>query len=514
MHSRSKIQFVGGGFGNGKTAAECIKALEIGRAYPGSNILIARSTFPRLRDTIMKEFKKWCPADWIKSFPQSENSSKTCTLINGTEINFRYVQQKGKGDETGDTKSNLLSATYDAIFVDQIEDPEIMHKDFLDLLGRLRGNTKLDPTYRSDLLGDAPMPLTGPRWMSITSNPTRNWVYKKLIKPYHDYKEGRPNEDLLCQRNEEGSVVLVDGRPVPIIEVFEGSTYENKDNLGADFIQTLESAYTGQMRQRFLLGEWAAYEGLVYPMYDPSVNLVSHKKMSDWFYYWLERGQTLTIVEAYDHGIAVPACYLFGFVDPFGNVCVLDGFYDVGVSVEQMTDKIKAIRSLYLGNMTYQDAILADPAIFRRTTGGINVVGVTVADLFYNDGFGVNMVRASNDIIHGIAKVQSYLNAHRYHQNPFTGDSPAPYLYFSDTLTFLDDEMGDYIWKHDTYGDMTDKPIDRRDHAMDTLKYLLTYRPRVADIKIASIRKIPPYLAGWHEGLDTHNDKGHRYGRN
>ena len=35
----------------------------------------------------------------------------------------------------------LLSATYDWIGLDQIDDPGITHKDFLDLLGRLRGDT-------------------------------------------------------------------------------------------------------------------------------------------------------------------------------------------------------------------------------------------------------------------------------------------------------------------------------------------------------------------------------------
>ena len=120
LNSKAKVQFYGGGFANGKTASACIKAINLAKDYPGSNGLIARSTYPKLNDTIRKEFVKWCPEDWIKSFPRSQNSSNTCTLTNGTTINFRYIQQQGKSHQES-TTSNLLSATYDWIVVDQID---------------------------------------------------------------------------------------------------------------------------------------------------------------------------------------------------------------------------------------------------------------------------------------------------------------------------------------------------------------------------------------------------------
>ncbi len=66
VNSWSKVTIYGGGFANGKTAALCIKALNVAKDYPGCNMLLARSTYPKLRDTLMKEFRKWCPANWIK----------------------------------------------------------------------------------------------------------------------------------------------------------------------------------------------------------------------------------------------------------------------------------------------------------------------------------------------------------------------------------------------------------------------------------------------------------------
>jgi hypothetical protein len=53
---RHRIQVFGGGYANGKTAALCIKCLMFSRDYPGSNGLIARESYPKLNDTVRKEF--------------------------------------------------------------------------------------------------------------------------------------------------------------------------------------------------------------------------------------------------------------------------------------------------------------------------------------------------------------------------------------------------------------------------------------------------------------------------
>jgi hypothetical protein len=122
------------------------------------------------------------PPDWIKKMPTQDDN--TCYLTNSTIVNFRYISQRGKQNVDGSTTSNLLSATYDWIGIDQIEDPEIVHKDLLDLMGRLRGQTP----YRPDGEEDTTMPDSGPRWLMLTSNPTSNWVYKEIIKPIHVFK--------------------------------------------------------------------------------------------------------------------------------------------------------------------------------------------------------------------------------------------------------------------------------------------------------------------------------------
>jgi len=495
--SRAKIQIFGGGFGNGKTTGAVVKALQLAKDYPGSNGLVARSTYPKLNSTIRKEFEKWCPKSWVARNVNSKEN--LIELKNGTVINFSYIAQGGKNEES--STSNLLSATYDWIVVDQIEDPEISHKDFLDLLGRLRGNT----TYQGD---DETMPTSGPRWLIAMCNPTRNWVYRELVKPLQDHKIGLKNNKLLW--DEENNC--------PLIELFEGSTYENAENLPADFIKTQEAAYKGQMRERFLLGKWGAYEGLVYPQYDASVHLIQHEEMEAYYDALIEEGVVPTILDAYDHGIASPSCYLFGFVDRIGNVHVLDGFHEKELLISTAASRMKKIRKEYgfvEGNLYHDDIItshkvLADPAVFRRSSGGSKTVGTTTSGLFRENG--IQMTRANNDILNGIAKVQSYLAIDDYHLNPYTNTLGSPRIFFSTNLDFIDREIVDYYWRKDTSGEYEDLPMDRNDHGMDTMKYLLTNRPRVA-IATAPKQALPPRRMLWseREANPMQDNRKHRY---
>lgn len=499
LASRAKIQIIGGGFGNGKTAATCVKVIQIMQDYPGANALIARSTFPKLNDTIKQEFQKWCPPRLISSFPQSKNSDNTAKLSNGGRINFRYIAQQGKQAES--TTSNLLSATYDIAAIDQMEDPEIVEKDFYDILGRMRGNS----IYRGN---DPTMPKSGPRWLILTCNPTANWFYRRIIYPYHRYMAtGEILPDLLVERI-DGEPVMVDGKPILMMELFEGSTYENKDNLGADFVKSLESIYRGQMKERFLLGKWAAFEGLIYPEFDELIHMQSPEAMQELYEENIYYKGGVDQIEGYDFGIADPSCYLYGYVDASGIVHILDGFHRAEMSVRDQIAEIKRIRVKFGGR---DDMILADPSIFRRSNTGAQQIGATTAEIFYDSGKGVRMMRASNDIDSGILKVKAYLQHYDYLRNPYRGDAGSPRMFIASHLEFLRDQYTTYMWDKNKDGSPMDKPKGGRDHAMDTTKYLLTNMPGPAEIK-PPVSKIPAYMQ-WHEINTQVDEKAHRYGR-
>jgi len=483
--SRNKVQFFGGGFANGKTTALVIKALKLCADYPGSNGLLGRSTYPKLNDTLRKVFFQWCPPDWIKKMPTQDDN--TCYLKNETVINFRYISQRGKQNVDGSTTSNLLSATYDWIGIDQIEDPEIVHKDLLDLMGRLRGQTP----YRPDSIEDTSMPDSGPRWLMLTSNPTSNWVYREIVRPLQVYQRTGRKMDQLMVNPKTG---------IPIIDLVEGSTYTNQENLTPDFIQTLEASYRGQMRKRFLEGLWAAFEGLVYQDFLEETHLISRDQAMEHLWALQRNHYHVKAIEGYDFGLSSPSCYLFGYVDDWGRVVVLDGYYQRNFHYTEQPSRVDAIRRKYSHLVNIEDRIHADPSIFKQKVIAKHVdTGTPVAHLLSADG--MECRPATNDIVTGIAKVTAYVGEHSTHEHIVTGKTPGPLLYFVDDMDFIADEITNYYWDRTTTGEHIDRPIDRDDHAMDAIKYMLSHLPEPAEIIVPKDKKPKPWMF-WHEEGD------------
>jgi hypothetical protein len=484
--SRAKMQIFGGGFGNGKTTALVIKGIQLALDYPGSNGLLARATYPKLNDTVRKEFMKWCPPEFIKRKPTQDDN--TVYLHNGSVINFRYLSQRGKQREDGSTSSNLLSATFDWAGVDQIEDPEIAHKDLLDLLGRLRGQTP----YRPSGEDDPTMPPTGPRFIMLTANPSPNWFFREIVQPYHIWKKTGARTDKL----------IVDSDTLlPIMELFEGSTHTNAENLPADFIKGLESMYKGQMRDRFLLGMWAAYEGLVYPGFRREMHMLPEATL-EWILAQAKmRRIKIKSLECFDFGLTSPSCYLFGFINEIGQVFFVDGYYEPDYDYRDQAKKIKEIRAKWAHFISREDDIYADPAVFKRVVVGAKKnIGSTVAQLFEDEG--VTLTPASNQIMSGITKVAAYINGYEGFTHPVTKEDEAPLVYFNDKLQFIEDEITSYYWqKHPVSGKNLDEPMDTNDHAMDTLKYGLANRPQPSAIVLPK-NALPPKWMYWREQTD------------
>lgn len=459
LKSRNKIQIIGGGFGNGKTAAVCIKALRLAKDYPGSNGFIGMATYAQLNDTIRQEFYKWIPPAWVDRWPTIANN--TLFMTNGSRVNFRYLQQKGRTSADGQTSSNLLSATYDWAVVDQMENPAISYKDFLDLLGRLRGSTP----YKGE---DDTMPLDGPRWLMLTSNPAFNWFYHKLIKPMMHYRAtGEIHPDL-----------IVDEETLkPLIDLFEASTYENKHNLPEDFIKGMESAYKGQFRDRYLGGEWGAFEGLVYPTFDPDFHMRPHDDIMKYLFRMKQSGVTLDIFAGFDYGMAVPSCFLLGFITPQGVPVIVDGYYRPSIDPSDDGRDMSRLLAQYSPYIDTEGAIKADPAIFKKTIIKRQGRGAQTIASILRDDFDLNLTRGQNDIMNGIAKVSSYLNITE-NIDPFTFQPNGPAIIFSSHLSFLADEFNSYFWKVGPDNSRIDEPIDRNDHAMDSLKYAMSELPQ------------------------------------
>lgn len=494
-----------GAFANGKTTALIAEALKLCVDYPGSVGMLGAAVFADMEKTVVREFERWCPPTWIKSFPKN---SMTCTMHNGTVIDFRYVaRREGDGAESG--TSHLLSSNYDWIGVDQMERPEITQNDFNHLMGRLRGQTPYAGAY-------ANMPLTGPRWLLLTANPALGWLYKQVVKPRHDFDNGLDNPLLICERDEYGNRILdANDRPQPMVELFEATTFDNAQNLQPDYLKGLLSTYNGKMRDRYIYGKWTAFEGVIYgEHFDSNIHMVPHKFMLEHMSTLRAMGYQLELIEGYDFGIAKPSCYMLGLVDANGTIYVVAGFYEARLGITEQANRIHQLRSEYASVETMRlnvpPFVRADPQIFKDTNAGKQTVGDSIAKMFQDED--VFMVRGNNNVQNGILKVQEYLRIDDKRPNPFTYSHGAPSIYFSDTLHWFVDEIENWRWKQAKDEGMQEAPADGDDHALDTLKYMLSLPPKAGQL-VGRRETLPKAVRQWMESDTTvaRDRRHHRY---
>ena len=87
----------------------------------------------------------------------------------------------------------------------------------------------------------------------------------------------------------------------------------------------------------------------------------------------------------------------------------------------------------------------------------------------------------------------------------------APYFYYSDRCEWFENEITSYYWDTNSSGEKTDKPVDKNDHAMDMVKYLLSHAPEPASIKAAKTSTIPSYITEWQEIERVPEYNAHRH---
>ena len=219
----SSIVAMFGGLGNGKTFGGCLKAILriLDPAHPPQLGLLARQTYPELRDSTQRTFFEILHL--IGLLPgihyEYKKQENRCIFNNGHEVIFRSLDDPAK----------LLSINLGWFYIDQAE--EINEDVYLTLLGRLRAVDKPQG------------------WMS--GNPLgHNWIWRRFIND-----------------------------PIDGHKIYNAPSDENSDNLPDGYIESLQKNYNDIWVNRYLYGSWDAFEGQIYPDYDDRVHIVPDKQL-------------------------------------------------------------------------------------------------------------------------------------------------------------------------------------------------------------------------------------------
>ena len=215
----------------------------------------------------------------------------------------------------------------------------------------------------------------------------------------------------------------------------------------------LRDGLTGVTRSRLYSGEWVAAEGLVYPMFDPNIHVISKYELPlHWPRIWV---------------------FDFGYVDPF---------VWIELTENPNTGEVFLTRELYHTNMLVSDAAELIRKDDRRIVPYALICDHDAEDrATLEKSLGFLTLPAYKHIHPGIQCLSNRLRT----DGPRFKDKPGVFLMHGANIktdpnlksrhkpTCTEDEFPVYQWDtakidQDKYKDM---PIDKNNHGMDALRY-------------------------------------------
>lgn len=213
-------------------------------------------------------------------------------------------------------------------------------------------------------------------------------------------------------------------------------TMEDNLTLSADIKARYRAQYTGVFFKRYILGLWAAADGLIYDMFDPARHVAPSPPATagDFFV-------------SCDFGTQNATVFLLWQREAGADrwVCLKEYYYSGRDERRQKTvaeyvDDLQA----WLGGVVPRQ-IIVDPS-----------ASPLIAELMKRK---YRVLKGENDVVPGIADVASMLQADK--------------LLFAAVCRRTIEEFGVYAWDAKAADRGEDAPVKQRDHAMDAVRYFV-----------------------------------------
>lgn len=386
LESKARFTLFSGGVGAGKTHIGAFKSFLVGSKAVCTGMAVA-PTYRMLKDSTLIKFQEIAEdviAEYIKS-------DMIIVLENGTRILFRSAEDP----------DHLRGVNLNFIWYDEAS--YMKEQAWFIGIARLR-----ETAYTQE--GEPIKPCA-----FITCTPKgQNWLYQEFVKRHG----------------------LGDG-----YKVIRTSTYENAENLDADYIASLEAGYSGKYFAQEVKGEFVLFEGLVYDMFREDIHIWPRDT---------ELPKFGEIAYGLDYGYTNPtAISVHGLIrqDTRRFDIQIDELYERGLDHADVVLRMREFYRIYGQGRVYCDP--SEPALIEALQkGGIDAIG------------------ADNDVRAGIQKEQAALKV-------IGGKAGA---YIVDTCIHTKAEFASYCWKtrgkgeNMRYLDEPDKAAGN-DHLMDARRY-------------------------------------------
>jgi hypothetical protein len=393
-------------------------------SVPNGITLITAPTMRQLEQTAMKEFLIQMPEDLITDYNKAKY---TMTIYNNHTVLFF----------PSDDEVKIRSLNLSCFYVEEASG--IKYSIFTQLQNRLRNQSAI--TYAKDeqgrpLLDDngTPIILESKLMGIVCSNPDVNWIRSKFVL----------ESELIVGHNSDMYYVE---NPNKYFSSYIIASHENK-YLPSDFIEQNSINKPEWWVQRYLFGSFDYSDGMVYPSFIKSV-VDPFEIPRDW-----------KRLASADFGIRDPTVMLMGAIDPYtGIVYIYDEHYETGQPVNHHAKKMnEMLDKVPQGLMMYQP--VGDPSGNARSKSDLK-------SLFdhYRE-YGIYFQGGNNKIDSGIAKVFTYFNLSKLKIFSSCTNTVREGVAYSYTVPELANDKN-----------LGEKPIDKDNHAMDCLRYMIQLLP-------------------------------------
>ena len=230
-------------------------------------------------------------------------------------------------------------------------------------------------------------------------------------------------------------------------------TMDDNLSLSEEIKARYRSMYIGVFFKRYILGLWAAAEGVIYDMFDPEKHVKNIKE----FFQILVNGNRYV---SCDYGTQNATVFLLWNKGIDGKwYCIREHYYSGRDKGKQKTDAEYADDLKKWLDGTRIKAMIVDPS-----------AASFIAELRKR---GYKVIKANNDVLDGIRLVGMLLNLEM--------------LIFSSSCTETIKEFASYIWDEKAAEHGEDKPVKQHDHGCDAVRYFVS---TVLSSKVARLREI------------------------
>lgn len=404
-----------GGYASGKTTASCAELVQHILTTPNGRSLITAPTLSLVKDAVLPEFNKLLPTWFIEK--SRVNPSPYYKLTNGHEV-LVYSSQD---------QENLRSLNLTAFYIEEASG--VKYSIFDQLMVRLRHKAGIIKNKKGEEIGYRYIGI-------ISSNPEEGWIQDSFMLKSNRIV-GSPSVDTSVYKN------LKSKKTNKHFETFLASTRDNT-HIPKEYIERASAGKNERWVRKYIDCYLDVREGVVY---------------SDIYKYMVEPFEipdSWQRIGGFDPGFADPTACLLGAIDPKDGVVYL--YFDYSVKEQPISYHAKQLKK-EINPYNFFMPIQADPSVVKRNDRD----GQTYKDYFYQLT-NIVLEPGINDILFGIEKVRDYLYLEK--------------LKIFNNLEHFKIEANKYSYPKADKKNVNDTPIDKYNHLMDCMRYLIARLPQ------------------------------------